>query len=134
MNYAGATKSPTQCTSVVGWGSACYTEATSCYFVTIRPFPSVSRSVGTITRVADVKHVVPPNSSPTKKDTLSSKPSSPKVSSVQSLMLLVLLLKQHTRGKVRIIPLSPVCTHPLPHKVQRLYFEQSTTEEIISRF
>ena len=40
--------------------------------VTIRPVPFVSRSVVTATRVADVKHVVPPKSSSPKKDTKSS--------------------------------------------------------------
>ena len=45
--------------------------------VTSRPVPSVSRLVGTTTRVADVKPVVPTKSSPPKKDTQSSKPSSP---------------------------------------------------------
>ena len=64
--------------------------------VTSRPVPSVSRSVGTTTRVVDVKHVVPPKSSPPKKDTKSSKPSSPKVSPVHESDATILLLK-HTR-------------------------------------
>ena len=72
---------------VVGWGSACYTNTNlhkqrPAASVTSRPVPSVSRSVGTTTCVVDVKHVVPPKSSPPKKDTKSSKPSSPKVSPV----------------------------------------------------
>ena len=37
--------------------------------VTSRPVPSVSRSVGTTTRVADEKQVVPPKSSPPMKNT-----------------------------------------------------------------
>ena len=48
--------------------------------VTIRPVPSISRSVGTTTRVADVKKpMVPTKLSPPRKDTKSYKPSSPKV-------------------------------------------------------
>ena len=38
------------------WGSACYTDAKSCAFVTSRPVSSVSRSVGTTTLVAVVKN------------------------------------------------------------------------------
>ena len=86
MDYAGATKTLTQCTSVctqtdVSWvGAQPVTwKQRPAASVTNRPVPSVSRSVFTTTRVADVKHVVPPKSSPPKKDTKSSKPSSPKV-------------------------------------------------------
>ena len=51
--------------------------------VTSRPVPSVSRSVGTPTRGADVqKPVASRRSSPPKKDKTSNKPSSPKVSPV----------------------------------------------------
>ena len=70
--------------------------------VTSRPVPSVSRSVGTTTRAVDVKYVVPPKSSPPKKDTKSSKPSSPKVSPVHESDATILLLK-HTREKLRRI-------------------------------
>ena len=89
MNYAGATKALTQCTSVctqtdVSWvGDQPVTrKQRSAASVASRPVPSVSRSVGTTTRVADVKHVVPDKSSPPKKDTKSSKPSSSKFSPV----------------------------------------------------
>ena len=82
MNYPGATKTPTQCTSVctqtdVSWVGAqpATRKQRSAASVTSRPVPSVSRSVGTTTCVADVKHVVPPKSSPPKKDTKSTKPS-----------------------------------------------------------
>ena len=81
MNYAGAIKAPTQCTSVctqtdVSWVGAqpATRKQRPAASVTSRPVPSVSRSVGTITRVADVKHVVPPKSSPPKKEAKSSKP------------------------------------------------------------
>ena len=67
MNYAGATKAPTQCTSVcthtdVLWVGAqpVTRKQRPAASVTSRPVPSVSRSVGTTTRVADVKQVVPP--------------------------------------------------------------------------
>ena len=89
MNYAGATKAPTQCTSVctqtdVSWvGAQSVTrKQRPAASVTSRPVPSVSRSVATTTRVADVKQVVPPKSSPPMKNTKASKPSSPKVSPV----------------------------------------------------
>ena len=63
MNYAGATKAPTQCTSVctqtdVSWVGAqpVTRKQRPPASVTSRPVPSVSRSVGTTTRVADVKN------------------------------------------------------------------------------
>ena len=66
MNYAGDTKAPTQCTSVCTQTDASWVGAQPATrkqrpaaSVTSRPVPSVSRSVGTTTRVADVKHVVP---------------------------------------------------------------------------
>ena len=76
INYAGAFKAPIQSTSV------CTQTDESCVgvqpvtrkqrpaaSVTSRPDPSVSRSVCTTTRVADVKKTVSPaKSSPLKKD------------------------------------------------------------------
>ena len=63
MNYAGATKGSNpvyismytdQC--VVGWGlSLLHGSKRPAASVTSRPVPSISRSVGTTTRVADVK-------------------------------------------------------------------------------
>ena len=87
MNYAGFTKAPIQCTSVctqtdVSWVGAkpVTRKQRPAASVTIRPVPSVSRSVGTTTRVADVmKTVAPAKSSSPKKDLKSSKPSSLKV-------------------------------------------------------
>ena len=90
MSYAGATKAPIQSSSVctqtdVSWfGAQSVTRrqrpaASS----TSRPLPSVSRSVGTTTRMADVKTTVAPaKSSPPKKGEKSNKPSSPRVSPV----------------------------------------------------
>ena len=67
MNYAGATKAPTQCTSVCTQTDVSWVVAQSvtrkqrpAASVTNRPVSSVSRSVATTTRVADVKQVVPP--------------------------------------------------------------------------
>ena len=118
MNYAGATKAPTQCTSVctqtdVSWvGAQPVTwKQRPAASVNSRPVPSVSRSVGTTTRVADVKQVVPPKSSPPMKNTKSSKPSSPKVSPVHESNTAYLTVK-HTRGNVRRVPPSPVYTSP----------------------
>ena len=90
MSYAGAAKTTIQSTSVctqtdVMWvgGQPVTRKQRPAASVTSRPVPSVSRSVGTPTRVADVqKPVAPTRSSPPKKDKTSNKPSSPKVSSV----------------------------------------------------
>ena len=99
MNDAGATKAPTQWTSVctqtdVSWVGA--QPATRKHgpaaSVTSRPVPSVSRSVGTTTRVADV---VPPKSSHPMKNTQSSKPCSPKVSPVHESDAAYFTVKTH---------------------------------------
>ena len=82
--------------------------------VTSRPVLSISRSVGTTTRVADVKKTMAPaKSSPPKKCVKSNKPSSPKqqVEPVHKSDA-YFTVKTH-RGKVRRIPLSPVYTSPL---------------------
>ena len=55
--------------------------------------------MGTTTRVAYVKHVVPPKSSPPK-DTKSSKPSSPKVSPVHESDAAYFTVKTH-KGKTK---------------------------------
>ena len=84
MSYAGVAKAPIQRTCIqtnISWvgaqpGARKQRPAAS---VTSRPVPSVSRSVGTTTRVADVqKPVAPAKSSPPKKDQTSSNPFSPK--------------------------------------------------------
>ena len=90
MSYAGAAKTPIHSTSVctqtdVSWvGTQPVTrKQRPAASVTSRPVPSVSRSVGTPTRGADVqKPAAPTRSSPPKKDKTSNKPSSPKVSPV----------------------------------------------------
>ena len=115
MNYARNTKAPIQCTSVctqtdmssVGAQPVARKQRPAAS-VTIRPVPSVSRSVGTTTRVADVKKTVAPAkcSSP-KKDPKSSKPFSPKVCLDHESDAAYFTV---TRGKVRRIPLLPVCT------------------------
>ena len=73
------------------------------------PLPSVSRSVGTTTRVVDVKKpVVATKSSPPKKDTKSNKPSSPKVSPVHesdAYFTVKTLIKRKVRG-VHLLPVS----------------------------
>ena len=86
MSYAGAAKAPIQSTSVciqtdVSWVGAqpVTRKQRPAASVTRWPIPSVSRSVGTTTRVVDVqKPEAPTKSSPSKKDQTSSKPSSPK--------------------------------------------------------
>ena len=90
MSYAGAAKTPIQsisvCTQIdVSWDGAhpVTRKQRPAASVTNRPVPSVSRSVGTPTRGADVqKLVAPTRSSPPKKDKTSNKPSSPKASPV----------------------------------------------------
>ena len=123
MNYAGATKAPTQCTSVctqtdVSWVGAqpVTRKQRPAASVTSRPVPSVSRSVGTTTRVADVKHVVPPKSSPPKKDKKSSKPSSPKVSPVHESDAAYFTVKTH-KGKLKEnSPVTSVHISPIKFK------------------
>ena len=75
MNYAGAAKASIQSTSICAQTDVSWVGTQP---VTSRPVPSVSRSVDTTTRVADVKKTVAlAKSSPPKKDPKSSKPSSP---------------------------------------------------------
>ena len=88
MSYAGAAKAPIQNTSVctqtdVSWVGAqpVTRKQRPAASVTSRPVPSVSRSVGTTTRVADAQKPVAPARGQ-KKDKTSNKPSSPKVSPV----------------------------------------------------
>ena len=111
MSYAGVAKAPIQRTCIqtnISWvgaqpGARKQRPAAS---VTSRPVPSVSRSVGTTTRVADVqKPVAPAKSSPPKKDQTSSKPfrQSNTIHLLMSLMP-ILPLKQ-IREKVKRVPL-----------------------------
>ena len=86
MSYAGAAKTPIQNTAVctqtdVSWVGAQYVtrKQRAAASVTSRSVPSVSRSVGTPTRGADVQQPVAPTSpSPPKKDKTPNKPSTPK--------------------------------------------------------
>ena len=90
MSYAGPVKTLIQGTSActqtdVTWvgGQPVTRKQRPAASVTSRLVPSVSRSVGTPSRWADVqKPIAPSRSSPPKKDKTSNKPSSPKVSSV----------------------------------------------------
>ena len=115
MNYSGTTKAPIQCTSVctqtdVSWVGAqpVTRKQRPAASVTSRPVPYVSRSVGVTTRVADVKTTGP---SPRLRRRIQNQANllHQKFVLIMRLMLLILLLK-HTRGKVRRIPLLPVCT------------------------
>ena len=123
MNYAGATKAPTQCTSVctqtdVSWVGAqpVTRKQRPAASVTSRPVPSVSRSVGTTTRVADVKQVVPPKSSPPMKNTKSSKPSSPKVSPVHESDAAYFTVKTHKGNSKESSPVTSVHISPIKFK------------------
>ena len=85
MSYAGTTKAPLQNSSQtdVSWVGAQHVTRRQRPAApsTSRLHPSVSRSVGTTTRVVDVKKpVVPTKSSPPKKNTKLNKPSSLTVS------------------------------------------------------
>ena len=141
MNYAGTTKAPIQCTSVctqtdVSWVGAqpVTRNQRPAASVTIRPVPSVSWSVGTTTRVADVKKTVAPaKSSSPKKVPKSSKPFSPKVCLDHESDAAYFTVKTHKGKSKENSPVTMQCAH-LPHKVQIIYFEQRTTEEIISSF
>ena len=120
MSYAGATKAAIQSSSVctqsdVSWvGPQPVTRrqrpaAPS----TSRPLPSVSRSVGTTTRVVDVKKpVVATKSSPPKKDKKSNKPSSPKVSPVHEsdAYFTVKTYKEKSKGNTPVtsVKISPI--------------------------
>ena len=136
MNYSGTTKAPRQCTSVctqtdVSWVGA--QPVTPKQQVTSRPVPSISRSVGTTTRVADVKKTVAPaKSSPPKKDPKSSKPSSTKVCPDHESDAAYFSVKTHKGKSKENFPVTSM--HISPINVQRFYFEQRTTEEIISSF
>ena len=124
MNYAGATKAPPQCTSVpmyterfvVGWAQPVKRKLRPAASVTSRPVLSVSRSVGTTTRVADVKQVVPPKSSPPMKNTKSSKPSSPKVSPVHESDAAYFTVKTHKGKTKENSPVTSVHISPIKFK------------------
>ena len=86
-------------------------------YVTSRQVPSVSRSVGTTTRVADVKQVVPPkSSSPPMKNTKSSKPSSPKVSPVHESDAAYFTVKTHKGKSKESSPVTSVHISPIKFK------------------
>ena len=95
MNYAGTTKAPIQCTAVC--------TQTDVSWVGAQP---VTQSVGTTTRVADVKKTVARRRIQNQASLLHQR-----FVLIMRLMLLNLMLK-HAKGKVRRIPLLPVCTSP----------------------
>ena len=92
--------------------------------VTIRPVPSVSQSVGTTTRVADVKQVIPPKSSPPMKYTQSSKPSSPKVSPVHESDAAYFTVKTHKGKTKENSPVTSVHISPIKFKYSILNKER----------
>ena len=93
--------------------------------VTIRPVPSVSRSVGTTTRVADVKkNVAPAKSSSPKKDPKSSKPSSPKVCLDQESDAAYFSVKTHTGKSKENSTVTSVHISPIKFKESILYKER----------
>ena len=111
VSYAEAAKAPIQSMSWVGVQPAIRKQRPAAS-VTSRPIPSVSRSVGTTTRVADVKKpVATAKSSPPKKDPKSSKHSSPTVSPVRESDAAYFTVK-HTTGNVRRIPILQMCKSP----------------------
>ena len=124
MNYAGATKTPTQCTSVctqtdVSWVGAqpVTRKQRPAAYVTSMPVPSVLRSVGTTTRVADVKKTMAPaKSSPPKKDPKSSQLSSPKVSPVHESDAAYFTVKTHKRKRKENSPVTSVHISPIKFK------------------
>ena len=124
MNYAGTTKAPIQFTSVctqtdMSWVGAqpVTRKQRPAASVTIRPVPSVSRSVGTTTRVADVKkNVSPAKSSSPKKDLKSSKPSSPKVCLDQESDAAYFTVKTYTGKSKENSPVTSVHISPIKFK------------------
>ena len=120
MNYAGTTKAPILCTSVctqtdmlwVG-GQPVARKQRPAASVTIRPVPSISWSVGTTTRVADVKKT---KSSSPKKDPKSSKPSSPKVCLDQESDAAYFTVKTHTGKSKENSPVTSVHISPIKFK------------------
>ena len=120
MNYAGAIRARFQNASVctqtdVSWVGAhpVTMKQRPAAPVNSRSVPSVSRSVGTTTRVADVKQTeAPAKSSPPKKGEKNNQPSLPKqqVEPVHESDAYFTVKK--IRGKVRRVPLSPVYTSP----------------------
>ena len=131
VNYAGAVSVPTQTASVctqtdVSWvGPEPVTRRQRpAASVTNRPVPSVSRSVGTTTRVADVKKTAAPaRSSPAKKGEKSSKPSSPKQQSVPESDAYFTI--KTNRGKVKEnSPITNVRISPIKFKESMLKKER----------
>ena len=141
MSYAGAAKAPIQNTSVctqtdVSWVGAqpVTRKQRPAASVTSRPVPSVSRSVGTTTRVADAqKPVAPARSSPPKKDKTSNKPSSPKVSPVHESESdsAYFTVKTHKGKRKENSPVTSVHISPIKFKDSILNKER---QEIISSF
>ena len=124
-SYAGAAKAPIQNTSVctqadVSWVGAqpVTRKQRPAASVTSRPVPSVSRSVGTTTRVADAqKPVAPARSSPPKKDKTSNKPSSsPKVSPVHESESAYFTVKTHKGKRKENSPVTSVHISPIKFK------------------
>ena len=121
MNYAGAIRAPIQNASVCTQTDVLWVGAQSVTRkqrpaapVNSRSVPSVSRSVGTTTQVADVKKTVAPaKSSPPKKGEETNKPSSPKKQVEPVHESDAYFTVKYIRGKVRSVPLSPVYTSPL---------------------
>ena len=117
MNYAGTTKALIQCTSVCTQTDVSWVGAQPVTSVTSTPVPSISRSVGTTTRVADVKKTVAPTkSSPPKKDPKSSKPSSPKVSPVHESDAAYFTVKTHKGKGKENSPVTSVHISPIKSK------------------
>ena len=133
VNYAGAVSVPTQTASVctqtdVSWvGPEPVTRRQRpAASVTNRPVPSVSRSVGTTTRVADVKKTAAPaRSSPAKKGEKSSKPSSPKQQSAPVPESDAYFTIKTNRGKVKEnSPITNVRISPIKFKESMLKKER----------
>ena len=124
MNYAGTTKAPIECTLVctqidVSWVGAqpVTRKQRPAASVTIRPVPSVSQSVDTTTRVADVKKTVAPvKSSSPKKDPKSRKPSSPKVCLDHESDAAYFTVKTHKGKSQENFPVTSVHISPIKFK------------------
>ena len=129
LNYAGSTKASIHRSALKTdvswvWAQPVTWKQRPAASVTSRPLPSVSQSVGTTTRVADVKkNVAPVKSSPPKKGPKSNKPTSQKQPDSPVHESDAYFTVKTTTTNVEI-----------SNSVQNFYLEQRTTEEILSGF
>ena len=133
MNYAGAIRAPTLTTSVCTQTDVSRVEPVTrrqrpAVSVTSRPVLSISRSVGTTTRVVYVKNTAAPaRSSPAKKGEKSSKPSLPNQHSAPVPESDAYFTIKTNKGKVQEkFPIANVKVSPITNvKISRVFSSRS---------